>query len=407
VDARARRGARGGILGLLAANRTGSPLRALGAPDALALAPFAGHYRLMDFALATLVNSGIPDLHVCTTMEGRAHGSYIAPGSTSSRITIVPVVPRSRRGPRNDRAQSLLGSLATLGKRPDRATFAHVACLAVDHVLLADLRPMIAQHEALGADVTLGVVTLAGPCVRGQTIVHADASGRVLDAEEVADDGGHPVLACTGDFLVRRQALPALLAGIRLHDQPVRAARLLERLVVHAYALDAMGPSSRVEPGCRPYWHDPVGLDAYYLAHMTLCTAASPLELYDASWPVPHRGPGGAPARVMVDRSGRKGVAFDSLVCHGATIDGGMVLKSVVGPGAVVEGGAEVEDCVLLQGCRIGRGARARRALIGVGAVVADDAVVGFDERPDASWITLPSGLTLVPPHRPAIAVAS
>jgi ADP-glucose pyrophosphorylase len=78
----------------------------------------------------------------------------------------------------------------------------------------------------------------------------------------------------------------------------------------------------------------------------------------------------------------------------------------VLGAGVVVEAGAEVEDALLLDGCRIGRGARVRRAIVGVGAVIGDLESVGYDVASPAMRV-LPSGLTLVPPPATAIRTAA
>src|SRR5437870_13379639 len=80
----------------------------------------------------------------------------------------------------------------------------------------------------------------------------------------------------------------------------------------------------------------------------------------------------------------------------GAIIRGGAVFNTVLGHAVVVESGAEVEDSVLLDGCRIGRGALVRRALVGPGAVVADGAAIGYGAAPSAPGRLAPSGLTVV-----------
>ena len=77
-------------------------------------------------------------------------------------------------------------------------------------------------------------------------------------------------------------------------------------------------------------------------------------------------------------------------------ICGGVVVSSVLGHAVVVESGAEVEDSVLLEGCRIGRGALVRRALVGPGAVVADGQMIGYGAAPSAPGRLAPSGLTVV-----------
>jgi NDP-sugar pyrophosphorylase family protein len=63
---------------------------------------------------------------------------------------------------------------------------------------------------------------------------------------------------------------------------------------------------------------------------------------------------------------------------------------------------------VLLDGCRVGRMARVRRAVVGVGAVIGDAGEIGFGHPPAPPARALASGLTIVPPAvpRPLVAVA-
>src|SRR5207302_4763319 len=121
-----------------------------------------------------------------------------------------------------------------------------------------------------------------------------------------------------------------------------------------------------------------------------------PLHLYNPAWPVRARATGLAPAKVVADPAGRAGQALNSLVCEGSMICGGVVVSSVLGHAVLVESGAEVEDSVLLEGCRIGRGALVRRALVGPGAVVADGQMIGYGAAPSAPGRLAPSGLTVV-----------
>ena len=84
------------------------------------------------------------------------------------------------------------------------------------------------------------------------------------------------------------------------------------------------------------------------------------------------------------------------------------MFNTVLGHGVVVESGAEVEDSVLLDGCRVGRMARVRRAVVGVGAVIGDAGEIGFGPSPAPPARTLASGLTIVPPtFDAALAVAA
>ena len=82
----------------------------------------------------------------------------------------------------------------------------------------------------------------------------------------------------------------------------------------------------------------------------------------------------------------------DSLVSPGADV-AGEVVRSVIGPGVVVEKGARVEDSVLFADCRVERGARVTTTVADDRSVFARDSVVG--ELP-ASRVVRDEEVTLV-----------
>ena len=115
---------------------------------------------------------------------------------------------------------------------------------------------------------------------------------------------------------------------------------------------------------------------------MELCTPHPALDLYDPGWPVLPVASGLGPAKVVADRVGRMGQALNALVADGAIIRGGVAQNTVIGHGVVIDSAAEVDDSVLLDGCRIGRGARVRRAIIGAGIAIPEGDEIGYGAVP-------------------------
>ena len=385
----------GRLLGVVVAGGGGASLDPLVSPGEAALTPFAGKYRFIDFALATLGNSGIHDTYVVTPETDTTVSAHVAWRGNGAR---PPHVVRSLSvaaspGQRRIDALRTCCDVVAAGERDA------IVVLGADHILQVDLRPLAAAHRALRADVTL--VAVPGAAIDGsdRTILRLGPRRRVLGAARPAGAASaHTDLdvAWGGDFIVRAAALPAVLATLAADAPPDDAGfvtTLAERFRVVAHdVLD--GPVPGASHGA--YWHEPFSLEAYYDAQMNLCTPRPRLDLYNPAWPVRARATGLAPAKVVADPAGRAGQALNSLVCEGSMICGGVVVSSVVGHAVLVESGAEVEDSVLLEGCRIGRGALVRRALVGPGAVVADGQMIGYGAAPSAPGRLAPSGLTVV-----------
>jgi len=275
-----------------------------------------------------------------------------------------------------------------------------VALLSAEHILLADLRQLFDAHDGCGADATLAAFPLFSDDAFQRPLLRVDATDRVQKVERFPGDGAGfsaDTLAWAGDLVVRSAFIPDLLDTRTAGDEAALLGALCTSARLSAYnVLENRVPGGPGGHGA--YWHEPATVEEYYRAQMELCTSRPALDLYNPAWPLSAAGNGLAPAKVVTDSAGRAGQALDALVSDGSVIQGGVVIKSVLGHGVLVESGAEVEDSILLDGCRIGPGARVRRALVGVGAVIGEGESIGYGEALPAHASLRRSGLTLVPP---------
>jgi glucose-1-phosphate adenylyltransferase len=158
------------------------------------------------------------------------------------------------------------------------------------------------------------------------------------------------------------------------------------------------------------YWRDVGTLDAYYEANMDLVAVEPEFNLYDRDWPLRTRVEQQPPAKfVLAEEHSRMGVAVDSIVSAGCIISGGRVVRSVLSPGVRVHSYSEVDDCILMANCQIGRHSRVRRAIIPADAVIPEFSVIGhYPDQDRANGYTITeSGVVVVPPgaERPARSV--
>ena len=110
-----------------------------------------------------------------------------------------------------------------------------------------------------------------------------------------------------------------------------------------------------------------------------------------------HYGPG-EPGRA------RRGEAIDSIVCPGCIVSGGHVRHSILSPNVRVNSFATVEESILFEGVKVGRGARVRRAIIDKDAELPEGSEVGFDLDLDRrrGFTVTDSGLVVVAKGEPA-----
>ena len=149
--------------------------------------------------------------------------------------------------------------------------------------------------------------------------------------------------------------------------------RLVERGATYAWALGG-------------YWRD-VGQPHHYLrAHQDVLTDDLGV-LAVPGWPILTRQPQRVPGRVLDG-----GHVVDSMLSPGSRV-AGTVVRSVIGPGVVVEAGAEVHDSVVFADSVVLAGSRVHWAVVDTRCSIGPDARVG---EPDADGAGDPDAVTLV-----------
>ena len=122
------------------------------------------------------------------------------------------------------------------------------------------------------------------------------------------------------------------------------------------------------------YWRD-LGQPHHYLrAHREVLTDDRDV-LSVLGWPILSRLPQRVPARVLDG-----GEVVDSLLSPGSRV-AGVVRRSVLGPGVVVESGAEVHDSVVFADTVVRAGARVHWSVVDTGCVVEAGARLGSAGR--------------------------
>jgi glucose-1-phosphate adenylyltransferase len=271
---------------------------------------------------------------------------------------------------------------------------AYVVVFGADHVYRMDARQMIDQHIASGAGVTVAAL----PAPRDQSeslgVIRSD-DGRLIDEflEKPSDpptmpDDPDSVLASMGNYVF---TTAALLDAVRRdaqnedsnHDlggDVIPALVAAGEAQVYDFATNTVPGATERDAG---YWRDVGSIDAYHDAHMDLVSTRPVFDLYNSQWPILSTGASLPPAKFVHGEPGRTGSAIESLVSPGCIVSGGTVRRSVLSPGVKVHSRSEIEECVLLHGVDVGRGAVLRRAIIDKGVLVPPGTTIGVDHDAD------------------------
>jgi glucose-1-phosphate adenylyltransferase len=404
------------VLGIVLAGGAGTRLAPLTADRAKPAVPFGGLYRLVDFALSNLVNSGIRRIAVLTQYKSHSLDRHI---TTTWRLSsllgnyVTPVPAQQRLGPHwyTGSADAIYQSLNLIyDDQPDI-----VIVFGADHVFRMDARQMIDQHVASGTGVTVAALPVPRPDAKEFGVIQTSQDGRTVEAflEKPADPParpGHPdeAFASMGNYVFTSDVLVDALRkdavdGESRHDMGRDIIPMLvrQRLAEVYDFLDNEVPGAEARDA--GYWRDVGTLDSYFEAHMDLCAVHPVFNLYNEHWPILTHVPSQPPAKFVHDSGDRVGRAINSVVSNGVIVSGGLVRNAVLSPGVRVNSWARVERAVLLHSTRIGRHAVVENAILDKNVDVPEDALVGVDKDHDRArgFTVSPGGVTVVGKGQP------
>ncbi len=366
---------------------------------------FGGAYRLIDFALSNLVNSGVRRIGILTQYCPHSLIRHVQRGWSAEfrgPDTSVEILPASQAFASTDwysgTADAVFQNLAFL----ERHRCDQVIVAAGDHVYRADFRELLACHRRSRAGLTIACTTYPRAEARSFGVLRTAEDGRVLDFEEKPEDpAGLPdapdrSLVSLGIYVFERCLLHSLLQeelggiaterdfGRHVIPQALASGR------VHACRFETAPKTARPF-----YWRDVGTLDAYYQTSLDLLGPAPLFDLdvpqwplWTAAWPTP---PGSYVA------SSR---AHDSLIAGSCRVIGSTIRRSVLARGIHVDRGTVLTDTVVLPEAQIGEGCQIRRAIIDKRCVVPPQTRIGWDPEEDARrFCVSPAGVVVVTPE--------
>ncbi|MES2355529.1 MAG: hypothetical protein V4568_14235 [Pseudomonadota bacterium] len=121
------------------------------------------------------------------------------------------------------------------------------------------------------------------------------------------------------------------------------------------------------------------------------------LQLFNNRWPIVSNNYQEPSAKVLSSQ-------IENSICgSGTVIKNAKVRNSVLHRGVIIEDGAELDECVVMDYVRIKRGARLRRAIIGLHNIIESNTKVGYDYQTDAQQFSVSdSGIVIIPDAHPA-----
>jgi glucose-1-phosphate adenylyltransferase len=398
------------ILSVVLAGGEGRRLWPLTEERAKPAVPVGGRYRLIDFVLSNLVNSGLLKIKVLTQYKSDSLNTHIArgwrlPAMLDLYVEIVPAQQRLGKEWFRGSADAMFQSLNIItDEDPDL-----VAVFGGDHIYKMDVNQMVDFHLDKDADVTVAAIPVPVAEASSFGIIEVSESGEMLSFSEkpkkAREMPGRPgwALASMGNYIFGTETLTEELKRDNSADSAHDFGRNILPAMVGKRRVFVYDFSKNEIPGMqereRGYWRDVGTLDAYWQANMDLCAVSPTFDLYNPRWPLRTYTVQLPPAKFVFAENDRMGIATDSLVSEGCIISGGRIDRSVLSPGVRINSYSHVEESVLMDGVDVGRHARIRKAILDKGVHVPAGIEIGFDHEQDRrrGFTVSDEGVVVVP----------
>jgi glucose-1-phosphate adenylyltransferase len=358
---------------------------------------FGGKTRIIDFALANALNSGIRRIGVATQYKAHSLIRHLQRGWNflrHERNESFDILPASQRVSEDqwysgtaDAVYQNLDIIESYGPK-------YMIVLAGDHIYKMDYELMLQQHVDTGADVTVGCLEVPRMEATGFGVMHVDTKDQIISfVEKPKDPPGIPdkpemALASMGIYVFEMSLLADQLKRDAATEGSARdfGKDIIPYLVKNgkAYAHRFSKSCVRTESEPDSYWRDVGTVDAYWEANIDLTDVVPQLDLYNDDWPIWTYSELSPPAKFVHDEDGRRGMAISSLVSGACIISGASIRRSLLFTGVRVNSYTTMEEAVVLPYVDIGRNARIKKVVIDRGVKIPEGLVVGEDPELDA-----------------------
>ncbi len=393
------------LLGIVLAGGAGERLKPLTAVRAKPAVPFGGKYRIIDFVLNSMINSGIRNIKLLVQTLSQPlidHVSTMWPSAPVYNYFVQCIPAQKRMGEQwyKSTADAVYQNLNIFRDNP---CFKRVAIFSGDHIFKVDASQIDSFHRAKGADFTISAMVIKKEDASRFGIIEVDQHGRVVGFEEKPEnpkempDRPGFCLTSMGNYIANIPSLIDMVsedAGVEKssHDFGKDLIPFMLKKGLRVYAYDF---SENYVPGeDHIYWRDVGTIKSYWEANMDLVSIKPELNLYNHLWPVKTAPDFAAPAKLVM----RQSLIDNSIISGGCIITQAALSNSVLSQRVRIEKNAVVSECVIFSGVTVSEGAQLRKAIIDKNVLVPPNTRIGFSrEEDEARGFRVSDGITVVP----------
>lgn len=372
---------------------------------------FGGKYKIIDFVLSNMFNSGIKKVYILTQYRAYSLNKHIREswgkwtGLGEFYVAISPETSSDSEEWFKGTADAILQYLRFV----ESSDADYVAIFGGDHIYKMDITQMINAHRVNRADITIAALEIpATEASRfGVFSVDDDAWVTAFNEKPAVPEtipGRETCFASMGNYIFStKKLIEVLLEGKKRYEDLDFGKHVIPMMLESGDKVFAYNFNDNQIPGMkseeRGYWKDVGTIDSYYEANMDLIKVSPQLNLYNYKWPILTNQGNLPPAKTVFEDGDRCGVNIDSYVCAGCITSGSTVRRSILGPLCKVNSYSLVEESILFENVSVGRHVKIRRAIVDKGVVIPDGVTIGYDRDADLAngYTITESGIVVVP----------
>ena len=372
---------------------------------------FGGKYKIIDFVLSNLFNSGIKKVYILTQYRAYSLNKHIREswgkwtGLGEFYVAISPETSSESEEWFRGTADAIIQYLRFV----ESTDADYVAIFGGDHIYKMDITQMINCHRTNQADITIAALEVPREEASRFGVLSVDDDSRVVAFTEKPADpetipGRETCFASMGNYIFStKKLIEVLQEGKKQHEDLDFGRHVIPMMLEGGDRVFAYNFNDNVIPGMkdeeRGYWKDVGTIDSYYEANMDLIHVSPQLNLYNYKWPILTNQGNLPPAKTIFDDDNRRGQNIDSYVCAGCIPSGSTVRRSILGPMCKINSYSLVEDSILFENVRVGRHAKIRKTIIDKNVVIPDGSIIGYDPDDDRrnGYTVTESGIVVVP----------
>ncbi len=335
------------VLGMIFANIHEEALESLTDMRTMGSVPFCSRYRLIDFPLSNMVESGITKIGVVTNANFNSLMDHVGTGKPwdlsrkTDGLYLLPPYSLTSTTMWGNRIDAIYGNMGFL----DQSNQEYVLMTDCYNVMNIDYEELFEAHEKSGAAITVVGVKGKMPKNMGSLLVFNDVAedGKILDAA-VDPASDEEVFYSCNIILIKKYLLQTLITTAHSKNEVSFQRSILMNCINSgmAYAYDAsanfVGTIDSVQ--------------SYYDISMSLLDRENKKKLFAPERPIYTKERDDMPTLY-----GTEAKVNNSLIADGCEIKG-TVENCVIFKGVKVEADAVVKNSILMQDTVIGEGTK-------------------------------------------------